>query len=71
MNVVTLKQFLQNPEQIVKEASEGYYTAVKTGGGHIAVIIDDPEWTMLRQAMAICIEHPELVLSKIDTEVES
>lgn len=59
MNKVTLKQFLAEPERIVCEAAAGEYTAVSTGDGKIAVIIDDAEWTMLRQALSLCMEHPE------------
>lgn len=59
MNKVTLGQFLAEPERIVREAAAGEYTAVSTGDGRIAVIIDDTEWTMLRQALSLCMEHPE------------
>lgn len=59
MNKVTLGQFLAEPERIVREAATGEYTAVSTDDGRIAVIIDDTEWTMLRQALSLCMEHPE------------
>lgn len=59
MQIITLKQYLQNPETIIKSAATGDYTAVKVGNGQCAVIIDDTEWTMLRQALALCMEHPE------------
>ena len=59
MQIITLKQYLQNPETVIKSAAAWYYTAVKVGNGQCAVIIDDTEWTMLRQALALCMEHPE------------
>lgn len=59
MQIITLKQYLQNPETVIKSAAAGGYTAVKVGNGQCAVIIDDTEWTMLRQALALCMEHPE------------
>ena len=59
MNKVTLKQFLTESERIVRDAAAGEYTAVSIGDGKIAVIIDDTEWTMLRQALSLCMEHPE------------
>lgn len=63
MNKVTLGQFLAEPERLVREAAAGEYTAVSTGDGKIAVIIDDTEWTMLRQALSLCMEHPEWTIS--------
>lgn len=48
MQIITLKQYLQNPETVIKSAAAGDYTAVKVGNGQCAVIIDDTEWTMLR-----------------------
>lgn len=59
MQIITLKQYLQNPETVIKSAAAGDYTAVKVGNGQCAVIIDDTEWTMLRQALALCMEHTE------------
>lgn len=59
MQIITLKQYLQNPETVIKSVVAGDYTAVKVGNGQCAVIIDDTEWTMLRQALALCMEHPE------------
>ena len=63
MNKVTLKQFLADPEHIVCDAAVGEYTAVRIGDGKIAVIIDDTEWTMLRQALSLCTEHPEWTIN--------
>lgn len=63
MNKVTLKQFSAEPERIICDAAAGEYTAVRTGDGKIAVIIDDTEWTMLRQALSLCVEHPEWTIS--------
>lgn len=48
MQTITLKQYLENPEAVVKSAAAGDYTAVKVGNGQCAVIIDETEWTMLR-----------------------
>lgn len=59
MNKVTLEEFLTEAERIICDAAAGEYTAISTGGGKVAVIIDDAEWTMLRQALVLCMEHPE------------
>ena len=59
MQIVTLKQYLENPEAFVKSAAAGDYTSVNMGNGQYAVIIDETEWTMLRQALVLCMEHPE------------
>lgn len=59
MQTITLKQYLENPEAVVKSAAAGDYTAVKVGNGQCAVIIDETEWTMLRQTLVLCMEHPE------------
>ena len=40
MQIITLKQYLQNPETVIKSAAAGDYTAVKVGNGQCAVIID-------------------------------
>ena len=63
MNKVALKQFIEEPERHIRAAANGDYTAVSTGDGKIAVIIDDTEWTMLRQALSLCMEHPEWTIS--------
>lgn len=63
MNKVTLKHFLEEPEQHIRAAANGDYAAVSIGDGKTAVIIDDTEWTMLRQALALCVEHPEWTIS--------
>lgn len=59
MNKVTMKQFLAEPERVIRDAAAGEYTAVCADDGKNAVIIDETEWTMLRQALALCMEHPE------------
>lgn len=63
VNKVTLKQFLVEPERFIREAAAGEYVAVSTGHGTTAIIIDDVEWTMLRQALVLCMEHPEWTIS--------
>lgn len=60
---VTLEQFIDNAELFVKEAVNGEHLEIKTGRGLNAVLIDETEWTMLCQALAICSEHPEWMLS--------
>lgn len=63
MNIVTLKQFLTEPERLIREAAAGEFVAVRTGHGTTAIIIDEAEWTMLRQALVLCMEHPEWTIS--------
>lgn len=64
LRTVSIGEFLRRPGAIAQEASVGEFTTVRFANGRAAVIIDEPEWTMLRQALALCVEHPEFVLEK-------
>ncbi len=64
MNKVTIEQFLAEPERFLREAACGEYSTVRFEDGNAAVIIDEAEWTILRQALVICMEHPEWTTKK-------
>ena len=59
MQRITLETFLESPEQLITSAAGGEHIAVSTGDGNTAVVIDESEWEMLRQALNLCTEHPE------------
>ncbi len=59
MNTVTLEQFMKNPMKYMRDAMNGEYSKVTAENGLSAVVIDEPEWTILVQALKLCMEHPE------------
>ena len=59
MQRITLETFLETPEQLITSAASGEHITIATGNGNAAVIIDEAEWEMLRQALNLCTEHPE------------
>lgn len=53
MREMGLKEFLMNPEPIIKEAAaNGEFTAVKVGEGK-AVIISEEEWRIMRDGLKL------------------
>ena len=61
MRTVSVGEFIRRPGTFAQEAADGEYTTIRFTDGRAAVLIDEPEWTMLRQALALCVQHPELV----------
>lgn len=64
MKNVTLDSFIENPVACLDSAAAGDYVTILTGNGNNVVMIDECEWTMLTQAMSICMEHPEWTIKK-------
>ena len=55
MKEMSLKEFLANPESVIKEAAvNGDFTTVKVGKCK-AVIISEEEWKIMRQALNLLI----------------
>ena len=63
MNSMTVDEFLKNPVQTVVGAVDGNVSKVSLGNGYAAVIIDETEFTMLTQALELCMEHPEWTMA--------
>lgn len=59
MRTISLGDFLSKPGRIVRDAVDGQYTTIRLSDGSAAVMIDETEYTMLRQSLAVCMEHPE------------
>lgn len=65
MQETTLLNFLTDPKSFIRDALEtGTYTKIKCGKGQNAILIDEPEWEMLTQALKLCMEHPEWTETK-------
>lgn len=63
MQKLSIEQFILSAETTIRSAAEGSSVAVSTGDGRGVVIIDESEMEMYRQALALCTEHPEWVLT--------
>lgn len=61
---INKEQFLSDPATCLNSAAAGDYVTVLTGNGNNVVMIDECEWTMLTQALSICMEHPEWTIKK-------
>lgn len=61
MQEMTFDEFLKNAAALVRGASVGEFVKVRTGEGNAAVIIDETEFTMLTQALSLCVEHGEWI----------
>lgn len=59
MRTMSLGDFLSKPGRIAREAADGEYTTIRLSNGSAAVMVDETEYTMLRQALSLCMEHPE------------
>lgn len=59
MQRITLQSLMENPEEIINAVTSGQYYKVGMEDGSAVVMIDECEWAMLRQALNICMEHPE------------
>ncbi len=64
MKNITLKQFLSDPEILLHDAAAGEYSTVRFEDGSAAVMIDEAEWTILLQALKLCMEHAEWIAAK-------
>lgn len=65
MQRIALKTFLESPEQLITSAAVGEHITISTGDGNAAVVIDEAEWEMLRQALTLCTDHPEWMRTNI------
>lgn len=59
METITLEEFMKSPMNYMREAMDGSYCKITAENGTAAIVIDEPEWTMLTQALKLCMEHPE------------
>lgn len=59
MNTIALRDFLSLPDDYLRNASVGETIKVVLSSGYSAIIIDEPQWEMLQQALKLCTEHPE------------
>lgn len=59
METISFSEFIARPGTYINNAANGNYVKVATGKGNAAIIIDETEWTMLTQALKLCMEHPE------------
>jgi len=59
VRTISVGEYLRRPGVYIQEAVAGNYTTVRLADGRAAVVIDEPEWTMLRQALELCLKHPE------------
>ena len=66
MRTVSIGEFLRKPGVFVQQAVDGDYTTIRLANGGAAVLIDEPEWTILRQALALCLDHPEWTQERSD-----
>ncbi|MBR6982067.1 MAG: hypothetical protein IKH75_00815 [Ruminococcus sp.] len=64
MDTISIEAFMHNPMKFMREAMTGEFVKVDSGNGYKAVIINDTEWTMLSQALKLCVEHPEWTISQ-------
>lgn len=61
---VSREQFLKASESCLDSANAGDFVTVRMDDGSAVVMIDECEWEMLRQSLAICMEHPEWIAKK-------
>lgn len=61
---ITRKDFESNPVACIDSANAGDFVTVRMDDGSAVVMIDECEWEMLRQSLAICMEHPEWIAKK-------
>lgn len=55
INQMTMQEFLNNPDAVIKEAANnGKFAAVNTGEGK-AIIISEEEWKIMCEAMQLLI----------------
>ena len=66
MRTVSVGEFIRRPGSFLQEAVDGEYTSVRFPDGRAAILIDEPEWTILVQALKLCMDHPELVQERSD-----
>lgn len=66
MRTVSVGEFIRRPGVFVQEAVAGDYTTVRLANGQAAVLIDEPEWTILVQALKLCLDHPEWTQERSD-----
>ena len=59
MDTITLEEFLQSPTKYIRNAMNGDYCKVTGDNGCSAIIIDEVEWTMLCQALKLCVVNPQ------------
>lgn len=59
MQTISLEAFMKSPMKYMREAMGGNYAKVTAENGTAAILIDEIEWTMLTQALKLCMEHPE------------
>ncbi len=64
MRTMSLGDFLSKPGRIARDAADGEYTTIRFSNGAGVVMIDETEYTMLRQSLAVCMEHPEWTTKK-------
>lgn len=64
MRTIYQKDLEGKAEALIKEAAQGEYSTVRMSDGTAAVLIDEPEWTILCQALALCMRHPEWTAEK-------
>ena len=65
MQETNLRSFLINPKSFIRDAvMDDTFTKVICDDGRSAIIINDTEWTMLTQALQLCMEHPEWTATK-------
>ena len=59
MDTISIEDFMKDPMKYMRLAMDGIYTKVAAENGLSAIIIDEPEWTILVQALKLCLQHPE------------
>lgn len=59
MNTISIEEFASNPSMYIRQAMAGDYLKVTGDNGNAAIIIDESEWSMLCEALKLCIGHPE------------
>ncbi|MBQ7372507.1 MAG: hypothetical protein IJW67_11640 [Blautia sp.] len=59
METVSLAEFELNPARYVYKAFQEEYSKIVDPSGLTAILIDEIQYIVLKQALKICTEHPE------------